>query len=402
MRVLRRAAGLVISATLFISMAGTAMATYETGIDGFKCRGMNVPAYNGSPYAIVNNNKTSFTAAEKASRSAYEIYSDLDSKGRVGSVSANIEKSSLPTGGRGNISSIYPTGWKQHKYDTSLVDGGWLFNRSHLYAHCLGGDDIKKNLCTGSRFFNVNGMNYSAEQPVLDYIKKNGGHVLYRVTPVFKGDDLLAKGVLIEAETLETEKINLCLFCYNVQPGIALDYATGDNILASDIGRNIKTATVKKIKTMTYTGKKIKPACHVSGSNGGQLAKGKDYTVSYFNNIKPGKAGVTIRGKGSYTGFKTVNFLIKPAKMKIKSASAEKNEITIKWKKHPGVTGYQVRCREADGSFKKEFNVSRFSSSTDIYGLEAGTKYKIQMRAYRTVDGKKIYGKYSSKTKKTK
>lgn len=397
-------------------MGAPAMAAYETSVGSFKCRGMTIPKYSGKPYAVVNNNKTQFTAAEKASRTAYEVYSDLDSSGRVGIVTANIDKTSLPNQPRGDISSIYPTGWKQNKYAASLVDGTWLYNRSHLYAHSLGGDDIKNNLCTGCRSFNVNGMYYSTEDPVLSHVKKSKDHVLYRVTPVFFGKELLARGVLLEAESLESESINICVFCYNVQPGIAIDYATGANKLASGAGgsrekTNIKSAKVAKIPAKIYTGKYIRPVCFVTDGQGRYLKKGTDYLLRYNNNLKPGKASVKISGIGNYSGSQTAYYYIKPARMKIAYIKSEKPDrtkngrMTVKWKRHPGVTGYQLKYGIVGSSKTKTVGISGASVKKELAGpkagLKRGKKYKVQLWAYKKVDGRTFYGQYS-KSKKIK
>ena len=260
----RNTIAMITAMAVVLCMAPPVNAAYETTFGGFKCRGLDIPAYNGNQYVIINNNQTTFTAPEKASRSTYEIYSALDSKGRVGTVTANIDKSSLPTGGRGDISQIYPTGWKQNKYSESLVEDGWLYNRSHLYAHSLGGDDIKTNLCTGCRAFNNDGMNKSTESSVLYHIRNSSDHVLYRVTPVFFGNELLSRGVLIEAESLESEDINICVFCYNVQRGIALDYQTGANrIVDKKYGISISSVKAEKISSKVYSGRAFKPIVYV-------------------------------------------------------------------------------------------------------------------------------------------
>ena len=137
----------------------------------------------------------------------------------------------MPTQKRGNISSIKPSGWINKKYDTDLVDGGYIYNRCHLIGHQLAGEDAnEKNLITGTRYFNVEGM-LPFENMVADYVKETNNHVLYRVTPVYDGDDLVAKGVQIEAYSVEDDGKGVLfnVFVYNVQPGITIDYATGNS-----------------------------------------------------------------------------------------------------------------------------------------------------------------------------
>lgn len=191
----------------------------------------SVPGFDGkTPYAIVNNNEPFFDESEYTTKS-YEYYGDLDSLKRCTVTMACIGRDLMPTEDRGDIGNVKPTGWVQHKYDSSLVEGGWIYNRSHLIGFQLTGEnDNKQNLITGTRFFNVTGM-LPFENMVADYLKDVGGHVLYRVTPIFDGDDLLARGVLMEALSMEDDGEGVCfnVFVYNVQPGIEFNYATGEN-----------------------------------------------------------------------------------------------------------------------------------------------------------------------------
>lgn len=196
----------------------------------------NIPEFTSSPYVEVNNNIPFFTEDELVTVS-YETYSPLDDLGRCGVAEACIGTDLMPPEGdeRGSISSVIPSGWVQKKYDTSIVSGGWLYNRSHLIGWQLTDEDAnKQNLITGTRYFNVNGM-LPFENEVAAYLKSNTTcHVLYRVTPIFEGDNLLASGVLMEAYSVEDkgEDIEFCVYVYNVQPGIILDYATGNSELA--------------------------------------------------------------------------------------------------------------------------------------------------------------------------
>ncbi len=188
----------------------------------------DVPAYSGHPYAIINENKPLFTEEELVTDS-YEHYGRLDSLGRCTVTMACIGPDLMPTEDRGNIGSVKPTGWVQNFYDT--VDGGALYNRCHLIGFQLTGENAnKENLITGTRYMNVDGM-LPFEDEVADYVEQTGNHVLYRVTPIFEGDNLVASGVQMEAQSVEDGGKGVCfhVYVYNVQPGIVIDYATGDN-----------------------------------------------------------------------------------------------------------------------------------------------------------------------------
>ena len=187
-----------------------------------------IPAYSGTPYTEVNGNKPYFTEEDLTTQS-FETYSELDSLGRCGVAYANVGQDLMPTEPRGEIGAVKPTGWHLVKYDN--VDGKYLYNRCHLIAYMLAAENANpQNLITGTRYLNVQGM-LPFETKVCDYVKNTGNHVLYRVTPIFDGDNLLADGVLMEAYSVEDagEGICFCVFAYNVQPGIGIDYATGDN-----------------------------------------------------------------------------------------------------------------------------------------------------------------------------
>ena len=196
------------------------------GTSAFSLR--EIPAYSGTPYTEVNGNKPYFTEADLTTQS-FETYSELDSLGRCGVAYANVGQDLMPTEPRGEIGAVKPTGWHLVKYDN--VDGKYLYNRCHLIAYMLAAENANpQNLITGTRYLNVQGM-LPFETKVCDYVKNTGNHVLYRVTPIFDGDNLLADGVLMEAYSVEDagEGICFCVFAYNVQPGIGIDYATGDN-----------------------------------------------------------------------------------------------------------------------------------------------------------------------------
>ncbi|MBR4890561.1 MAG: DNA/RNA non-specific endonuclease [Clostridia bacterium] len=190
-----------------------------------------VPSYNGSPYAIVNDNAPMFKDYEIINGS-FEYYSSLDALGRCSVCMASIASDLMPNTERESISSVKPTGWINVKYD--IVDGGYLYNRCHLIGYQLTGENAnKKNLITGTRYLNVDGM-LTFENMIDDYIEKTGNRVMYRVTPVFKGNNLVADGVLLEAYSVEDKGsgISFCVYCYNVQPGININYLTGASSLA--------------------------------------------------------------------------------------------------------------------------------------------------------------------------
>lgn len=187
-----------------------------------------IPEYSGKPYVEIEGNRPEFSDKDKTKES-FETYSELDSLGRCGVAYANVGRDLMPEEERGGIGQIKPSGWHTVKYDN--VDGKYLYNRCHLIGYQLTAENANaKNLITGTRYLNMDGM-LPFENMVAEYVKETGNHVLYRVTPVFDGNDLLAKGVQMEAYSVEDEGNGLCfnVFVYNVQPGIHIDYATGDS-----------------------------------------------------------------------------------------------------------------------------------------------------------------------------
>lgn len=186
----------------------------------------DIPEYTNSPYVAVNNNNPFFEDSDLTTE-AFETYSDLDELGRCGTAYANICQEIMPTEDRGDIGSVRPSGWQSVKYDN--VDGKYLYNRCHLIGFQLSGENAnEKNLITGTRYLNVDGM-LPFENLVADYVHETNNHVLYRVTPVYTGDNLVADGVLMEAKSVEDDSVCFCVYCYNVQPGIEIDYATGNS-----------------------------------------------------------------------------------------------------------------------------------------------------------------------------
>lgn len=244
-----------------------------------------IPEYTGSAYTVINNNVPFFTGTEDTSKS-FETYSNLDVLGRCGVAFANIGWDLMPTKERGQIGQIKPSGWHSVKYD--IVDGKYLYNRCHLIGFQLTSENAnKKNLITGTRYMNTDGM-LPFENMVADYIKETNNHVLYRVTPMFEGNDLVSKGVLMEAKSVEDngKSILFNVFVHNIQPGIFIDYATGNSKLGDDSVVATETKTVNSAATeaaalsgyiLNTNSKKIhKPTCHSAEKT---AEKNKEYTT---------------------------------------------------------------------------------------------------------------------------
>lgn len=239
-----------------------------------------IPAYSGSPYTVVNNNVPSFT---NLTTTSFESYGDLDSLGRCTAAYACIGRDLMPTEERGSIGMIKPTGWHTVRYD-GIVDGNYLYNRCHLVGYQLTGEnENEKNLITGTRYLNVEGM-LPFENMVADYIKETGNHVMYRVTPEFEGNNLLASGVLMEAKSVEDNGagIQFCVYCYNVQPGITINYATGDSSLT---GQTTPTEPVTSSYVLNTRTKKFHlPSCSsvekMSPNNRKDVTTSRDELIS--------------------------------------------------------------------------------------------------------------------------
>ena len=191
-----------------------------------------IPEYSGSAYVVIDNNEPYFDEEYKTTTS-FEIYDELDFLGRCTGAFANVSLDTMPDGERGSIGSVKPTGWQTVKYD--IVDGKYLYNRCHLIGWQLTDENAnKKNLITCTRQMNVGAM-LDYENKVAKYIKETGNHVLYRVTPIFEGNNLLAKGVLMEGLSVEDngEGISFKIFVYNVQDKVEIDYKTGESKLVN-------------------------------------------------------------------------------------------------------------------------------------------------------------------------
>ena len=200
----------------------------SVGDDNSKAVLSEIPAYSGRPYVVINDNIPSFNKYELTVK-GYETYASLDSLGRCGGAVASCGREIMPKPDeeRGSISSVKPSGWVQAQYD--CVSGKYLYNRCHLLGWQLSAENAnKRNLITGTRYMNTEGM-LPFENMVADYIRETNNHVAYRVTPIYDGNDLVARGVQMEAYSVEDEGEGICfnVFCYNVQPGVKIDYSTG-------------------------------------------------------------------------------------------------------------------------------------------------------------------------------
>lgn len=240
----------------------------------------DIPEFSGSPYVAINDNQPSFTEDDYTT-DAFEEYTELDYLGRCGVTYACIGVEIMPTEKRGDIGMVKPTGWVTSKYD--FVDGRYLYNRCHLIGHQLTGENANtSNLITGTRYMNTQGM-LPFENMIADYVKETDNHVLYRVTPIFEGENLVANGVQMEAWSVEDDGDGICfnVYCYNVQPGVQIDYATGKNWLDEDYankqadGKNDSSQYV-----LNTSSKKIhKPDCSGAinmNEKNKQIVKGKD------------------------------------------------------------------------------------------------------------------------------
>lgn len=219
-----------------------------------------IPEYTGSAYTVLNDNIPDFPE-EDFTEESFETYSDMDSLGRCGVAYANIGEDLMPTTKRGSIGQVKPSGWHTVKYDS--VDGKYLYNRCHLIGYQLTAENAnEKNLITGTRYFNTEGM-LPFENMVADYIKETGNHVLYRVTPLFDGNNLVATGVQMEAESVEDKGDGILynVFCYNIQPGITIDYKSGDSSENEDMPVQTEAASVSEFVLNTSSKKFHKPSC---------------------------------------------------------------------------------------------------------------------------------------------
>lgn len=268
---------------------------------------IDVPFYDGKAYTEINGNVPFFTDDE-LSATSYEYYAELDALGRCGMCMASVGQDIMPTKERESIGDVKPTGWHTVKYE-GLVDGNYLYNRCHLLGFQLTGENANsRNLITGTRYLNTEGM-LPFENMVADYVKETGNHVMYRVTPLFDGDNLVADGVLMEAKSVEDNGADILfnVFCYNVQPGVSIDYATGESALdenaaatsvASGQQSNRASADASQSQTPEQPEETLQPeqqAAPQSQESGQQSEQAKEQIQPEQSVSQPASAG-----RGSY------------------------------------------------------------------------------------------------------
>lgn len=245
-----------------------------------------IPAYDGKAYVAVNNNEPFFTDSDMTT-TAFENYSDLDSLGRCGVAYANICKDIMPTEERGKIGMIKPSGWHTVKYD--VIKDRYLYNRCHLIGYQLAGENANpKNLITGTRYLNVEGM-LPFENLVADYVNNTGNHVLYRVTPMFSDSNLVANGVLIEAKSVEDNGggILFNVYCYNVQPGVGINYENGDSWLDGTTGSASSGSDTSATENSAADSSNSETMVHIT-------ATGKKYHRAGCRTLKKSDTEVTL------------------------------------------------------------------------------------------------------------
>lgn len=212
----------------------------------------NIPDYDGKAYVELNGNVPEFSESEKTYSESFEEYGKLDSLGRCTYAVSCIGKDLMPTEKRGSIGAVKPSGWHISKYD--FVDGKYLYNRCHLIGYQLTAENAnERNLITGTRYLNVEGM-LPFENDVADYIEITNNHVYYKVTPIFEGNNLVANGVQMQAYSVEDngQGISFNVYCYNVQPGVAIDYATGDNQAVASSSASVTSTSSDVADKKTY------------------------------------------------------------------------------------------------------------------------------------------------------
>lgn len=248
----------------------------------------DIPEYAGQAYIAINNNIPDFEEADMTEIS-FEWYSDLDDLGRCGVAFANVGQDLMPTEERGSISQVKPSGWQSVKYD--IVDGKYLYNRCHLIGYQLTAENAnKKNLITGTRYLNIEGM-LLFENMVADYVKETANHVLYRVTPIFEGNELVARGVQMEGYSVEDQGEAICfnVFAYNVQPGIVIDYRTGESWLEEDFaGQDVDD---EEIEYQEIRGNSKSKIYHCPGQSGYEGMADSDNLVIFYSEQEAIDAG---------------------------------------------------------------------------------------------------------------
>ena len=267
------------SCQLLDGLFGDDTTTVQNIPNNIYINGEKIPDFTGKAYVNVNGGVPTFTAEEITTQS-YEFYSELDSLGRCGVTHACIGKDLMPTEDREEIGSVTPSGWKyngksnNNKYDTNLVEGGYIYNRCHLIGFQLAGENANnKNLVTGTRYLNIEGM-LPFENMIADYVKETNNHVMFRVTPIYDGDNLVPSGIHMEGYSVEDEgeSISFNVYAYNVQPGIEINYATGENWLSGE-APEIEQTTTQDPNNITYILNKNSMKFHEDGSACGNSVK---------------------------------------------------------------------------------------------------------------------------------
>lgn len=254
---------------------GLFIGTTDTSVEKLS----QVPKFDDEPYVIINNNMPDFDNSDITTK-AYEYYSPLDDLGRCGYTMACVGTEIMPTEERGEIGMVKPTGWHTVKYDN--VDGKYLYNRCHLIGFQLTGENANnKNLITGTRYLNIEGM-LPFENLIAEYVEETGNHVIYRVTPIFDGDNLLASGVQMEGYSVEDSGATICfnVFAYNAQPGIEINYANGESKLSNDVNdENPKNEVESVVYIINRNNKKFHlPDCSAVSDMKPQNKKETDQT----------------------------------------------------------------------------------------------------------------------------
>ncbi|MGN8817597.1 DNA/RNA non-specific endonuclease [Oribacterium sp. HCP28S3_H8] len=294
-----------------------------------------IPAYSGSPYVEINGNVPFFTENELTTAS-FENYSPLDHLGRCGVAYANISLEIMPTEARGRIGNVRPTGWHLVKY--SGIDGNYLYNRCHLIGYQLAGENAnEKNLITGTRYLNVTGM-LPFENEVAEYVKTTHHHVLYRVTPIFAGENLLASGVLMEAESVEDHGagVKFNVYCYNVQPGITINYTDGSSSGPEFTGGSTGNQSTGEINGLAGTGDTG------SGTGSAGIAEGAAASgnASSTGSKSSADSGNVKRQGANYIGNSNSRKFHRPDCKSVAKMS-DKNKVTFSTRDEAIADGYQ-------------------------------------------------------------
>lgn len=320
-KIVSKLATAAMAISLVVSSCVCVFAECTTDIPAMDYKGHHIPAYDGFTPDVKLEEEPCFTEAELV-KVPSESYGALDSLGRCTSCYALLNKSIMPQYARtSSLSAITPTGWINKNY-SGIVSGGWLYNRSHIIGFQLTGvyginnekkELAKQDLITGTQYLNVggtySGMDYYENRTAAYLRKSDDNYVAYRVTPVFKDDELVARGVIMEGKAVDDESgafEDYSVFVYNVQPGVAIDYSSGESKL--DISAPFYGATLElPSEEINYTGDSITPRVTVI-HNGGKLTEGTDYTLTYKDNTEVGTATVTVTGTGGYWGTVSAQF----------------------------------------------------------------------------------------------